>query len=196
MSDEEECMDNHLDDDARSRMLCYLVVAQLISQARTKQWLRTDHLVESMQIWLQGQRGECSVFERVQLGHLSLTLAETCLTVQGLRDIRILSRMFSVEWQLNYGSAVTQRLLDICKLRLMGNACRPPAPTPSRPRERYAELAPTRYSHAIPIEAAVRATRRAQGKRNPEDISLGSPEWDEVLGEFLVDVARAKGFSG
>ena len=189
-------MDNHLEDDARSRLLCYLVVSQLISQARTKQWLRTDHLVESMQIWLQGQLRECSVFERVQLGHLSLTLAETCLTVQGLRDIRILSRMFSVDWQLDYGSPVTHSLLDICKRRLMGNACRPPAPTSPRAQDRNAELAPTRYSHAIAIEAAVRATRRAQGKRNPEDFSPGSPEWVTVLDEFLVDVARAKGFPG
>ena len=32
---------------ARTRLLCYLVVAQLVSRASTGQWLRTDHLVEA-----------------------------------------------------------------------------------------------------------------------------------------------------
>ncbi|CAE6945994.1 hypothetical protein R69608_05523 [Paraburkholderia nemoris] len=43
-----------LDDEARAELLCYLVVAQLVARARTGEWLRTDHLVESTRIWLAG----------------------------------------------------------------------------------------------------------------------------------------------
>jgi hypothetical protein len=42
---------DNLDDEARAELLCYLVVGQLAARARTGEWLRTDHLVESTRIW-------------------------------------------------------------------------------------------------------------------------------------------------
>jgi len=41
--------------------------------------------------------------------------------------------------------------------------------------------------------SAVRIMRRAQGKKNPEDVAFGSPEWDAVSSEFMRDVGRAMG---
>lgn len=43
-----------LDGQARAELLCYLVVAHLVAFSRTGEWLRTDHLVESMRLWLAG----------------------------------------------------------------------------------------------------------------------------------------------
>ncbi|MGF6664985.1 hypothetical protein QF000_006653 [Paraburkholderia atlantica] len=33
------------------------------------------------------------------------------------------------------------------------------------------------YNEAMALEMTVRTTRRAQGKKNPEDFPAGSPEW-------------------
>lgn len=43
-----------LDGEARTELLCYLVVSQLVGRVRTSSWLRTDHLVESTRIWSDG----------------------------------------------------------------------------------------------------------------------------------------------
>ena len=40
------------DDEARVELLCFLVVGQLFAFIREGVWLRTDHLLESAQIWL------------------------------------------------------------------------------------------------------------------------------------------------
>ncbi|WCM18285.1 hypothetical protein NDK50_12475 [Paraburkholderia bryophila] len=49
------------------------------------------------------------------------------------------------------------------------------------------------YSSAFALEMSVRATRRAQGKKNPEDLPAGSPEWTAVTDDFLLDLHRARG---
>ena len=46
-------MTHKLDDQLRVNLLCHLVVAQLIARARTGDWLRTDHFVESKRLWAQ-----------------------------------------------------------------------------------------------------------------------------------------------
>lgn len=60
-----------LDEEARAELLCYLVVGQIIAVSRTGEWLRTDHLVESIRIWLASNGAEASWSERFQLGALS-----------------------------------------------------------------------------------------------------------------------------
>jgi hypothetical protein len=61
----------------------------------------------------------------------------------------------------------------------------------------YPEMEPAAcaYYAAMAIEHTVRAIRRAQGKKNPEDCALRSREWAAVEEEFLNDLARALGSS-
>ncbi len=59
---------DNLDDEARAELPCYLVVGQLVARARTSEWLRTDHLVESTRIWLAGNGANADWTERVYLG--------------------------------------------------------------------------------------------------------------------------------
>jgi hypothetical protein len=46
-------MQTIFDDEARAEMLCYLVVGELVTMARTGDWLRTDHLVELSLVWMR-----------------------------------------------------------------------------------------------------------------------------------------------
>ncbi|WOD19856.1 hypothetical protein [Paraburkholderia kirstenboschensis] len=39
----------------------------------------------------------------------------------------------------------------------------------------------------------VRLTRRARGKKNPEDLPWGSPAWKEATEEFVQDIYLAMG---
>ncbi|HKT90685.1 MAG TPA: hypothetical protein VJS18_00795 [Paraburkholderia sp.] len=45
-------------------------------------------------------------------------------------------------------------------------------------------------AEARALEASIRAIRRAQGKRNPEDCVPGSPESLAVMEAFVRDVGR------
>jgi hypothetical protein len=46
------------------------------------------------------------------------------------------------------------------------------------------------WAQARALEASIRAIRRAQGKRNPEDFSPGTPECLAVMEAFARDVSR------
>ncbi|MEM5314264.1 hypothetical protein [Paraburkholderia sp. JHI869] len=46
------------------------------------------------------------------------------------------------------------------------------------------------WAEARALEASIRAIRRAQGKRNPEDFSAGTAECLAVMEEFARDVSR------
>ncbi|MCP3710148.1 hypothetical protein M3I54_24810 [Paraburkholderia sp. CNPSo 3274] len=46
------------------------------------------------------------------------------------------------------------------------------------------------WAEARALEASIRAIRRAQGKRNPEDCVPGSPECLAVMEAFVRDVGR------
>ena len=61
--------------------------------------------------------------------------------------------------------------------------------------DKYPEMEPgaSAYYEAMALEHAVRAVRKAQGKKNPEDCVLRSREWAAVAEAFLNDVARAAG---
>nr|WKF60873.1 hypothetical protein HUO10_005395 [Paraburkholderia busanensis] len=181
--------DENLDDISRAELLCYLVVAQLIAQAGIGEWLRTDHLVESTRIWLTDKKRHCDWTERINLAQRSKDVAALLIKLPGLQDERVLARLFLDGWRLNYGSPVVQGILDVCSGRLMRNRYEISRPdTARRPLYR-----PGGNPAAMALELAVRATRRAQGKRNPEDVPVDSQEWNEILDDFLLDLYRAKG---
>ncbi|MCP3718918.1 MULTISPECIES: hypothetical protein [unclassified Paraburkholderia] len=46
------------------------------------------------------------------------------------------------------------------------------------------------WAEARALEASIRAIRRAQGKRNPEDCVPGSPESLAIMEAFVRDVGR------
>jgi hypothetical protein len=46
------------------------------------------------------------------------------------------------------------------------------------------------WAEARALEASIRAIRRAQGKRNPEDFPSGRPESLAVMEEFARDISR------
>jgi hypothetical protein len=46
------------------------------------------------------------------------------------------------------------------------------------------------WAEARALEASIRAIRRAQGKRNPEDFLPGTPECLAVMEEFVRDISR------
>ena len=50
---------------------------------------------------------------------------------------------------------------------------------------------PPIWAEARALEASIRAIRRAQGKKNPEDFPAGSPECTAAMDEFVRDVCRA-----
>ncbi|WGS54984.1 hypothetical protein LFL96_36500 (plasmid) [Paraburkholderia sp. D15] len=181
--------DRSLDDVARAELLCYLVVTQLVARARVGEWLRTDHLVESTRIWLTDKKRHSDWNERVDLAQQSGDVAKLIVTLPSLQNERVLARLFLDGWRLNYGSPVVQGILDVCNGRLMRNrheiARRNATGWPPQNRSGNRE--------AMALELAVRATRRAQGKRNPEDVPVDSPEWNEILDDFLLDLYRAKG---
>jgi len=49
------------------------------------------------------------------------------------------------------------------------------------------------FDEMVATTSTVRIVRRARGKKNPEDVPFGSPEWDAVSAEFMRDVHKAMG---
>jgi hypothetical protein len=108
-----------LDREARGELLCYLVVAQLLSRARSGSWLRTDHLVESARIWSNGDGATPDWLESVRLGGISRQLAESTWGVESLRDADVLSTLFADASRLDYRSPLVKGIHDVCAARLM-----------------------------------------------------------------------------
>lgn len=84
-----------LDAEARSELLCYLVVGQLVARARTGEWLRTDHLVELTRIWLAGNGATADWSDRVQLGARSATVAPDFAALPCFTDPAFLAKLFT-----------------------------------------------------------------------------------------------------
>ncbi|CAD6549791.1 hypothetical protein LMG27952_04917 [Paraburkholderia hiiakae] len=105
-----------LDDEARTELLCFLVVGQLFAFAREGVWLRTDHLIESAQIWLASNGAECDWLERARLVEASRVIARQESEVPFSKDDADLHRLFNLRtgWFLDYRSPVVQRLHVRC----------------------------------------------------------------------------------
>lgn len=104
-----------LDDEARAELLCYLVVAQLVARARTGEWLRTDHLVESTRIWLAGNGAQATWRESVRLGALSEKVALDFTEQPRFGDAAALARLFTDGWRLDYRSPIVRGIHAACE---------------------------------------------------------------------------------
>ncbi|MDQ0621941.1 MULTISPECIES: hypothetical protein [Paraburkholderia] len=49
------------------------------------------------------------------------------------------------------------------------------------------------FQEIAALTSTVRIMRRARGRKNPEDVEFGSPEWETVSAEFMRDVCKAMG---
>jgi hypothetical protein len=110
--------DRNLDDEARAELLCYLVVGQLIARARTGIWLRTDHFVELLSIWLNGNGAQADWLERVQLGALSETVASDFAEQAMFADSEALAKLFTDGWRLDYRSPIVRAIHAACESEL------------------------------------------------------------------------------
>ena len=106
--------DTKLDNAERADLLCFLVMAQLIGHAGTGDWLRTDHVVEAIRMWLASNSAECGWFERVELARMSVDLAPEFLVFPPFRDAKEIVKLLADGWQLDYRSPIVRGMLDVC----------------------------------------------------------------------------------
>lgn len=102
-------------DDARAELLCYLVVAELVAMARTGEWLRTDHLVESGRIWCNATDARFDWVERVSLGQIAAELAPLVRETFGLTREQSLAPLFVDGWMLDRESPFVRRIQAACE---------------------------------------------------------------------------------
>jgi hypothetical protein len=109
-----------VDDDTRAELLTFLVVGQLLAYARCGEWLRTDHLIESCQIWLSSNGARCDWLERAHLVEASRDLAVRAQHLPLPRDEFGLLKLFNPQggWFLDYRSPVVQELHALSVARL------------------------------------------------------------------------------
>ena len=105
----------NLDDEARAELLCYLVVAQLVALARTGGWLRTDHVVESLNIWLKGNGARAAWRDRLHLGALSEKVALDFAGFPECANSQSLARLFTDGWRMDYRSPFVGQIHSACK---------------------------------------------------------------------------------
>lgn len=106
---------NNLNDGAPADLLCYLVVAELVAMARTGEWMRTDHLVESGRIWCKANGVRFDWQERVSLGQLAIEPAPQVMETFGLTRERSLVPLFVDGWMLDYASPIVRGIYAACE---------------------------------------------------------------------------------
>ncbi|RZF23758.1 hypothetical protein EVC45_42515 [Paraburkholderia sp. UYCP14C] len=104
----------NLDDEARTELLGYLVVVQLIARARTGQWLEAAHVCESVLLWLSANGGNCGARERSNLSRLSVDVAEQFLGLPTFDDEASLIQMTLALSRLDYRKAEVKKILAVC----------------------------------------------------------------------------------
>ncbi|MEW6346471.1 MAG: hypothetical protein AB1704_38040 [Pseudomonadota bacterium] len=110
----------NLDDEARNELLTYLVVSQLVGRARSGEWLKLEHLIESESLWLKANGGNCNVVERLRLHKESLLVASNMLVFPVMKDPAYLSNLFTDGWRLDYRNPVVRGIFDVCASHLLG----------------------------------------------------------------------------
>lgn len=111
-----------LDDETRAELLCYLVVSQIVALVLTEEWMRPEHLVESIRIWLNGSRAQAHWSERIYLGTLSEKVAADFTDRTRLPARIELTALFADFWQLDYRSPVVREIHAACEVQLSSDA--------------------------------------------------------------------------
>lgn len=109
---------SNLDDEARAELLCYLAVGQLVARARTGDWLRTDHMVELLTIWQNGNGAQVDWLDRLHLGALSEKVALDFAGLPGFADSDSLAQLFTDGWRMDYRSPIVRKIYEACEVGL------------------------------------------------------------------------------
>jgi hypothetical protein len=104
----------------QAELLCYLVVAQLIARARTGAWLRTDHFVESLHVWLNANSAEVDWLERMHFKCVSEILASDFGNLPHFANEHKVAELFTDSWRLDYESPVVRGVFAACERELGG----------------------------------------------------------------------------
>lgn len=184
-----------LNDEARCDLLCHLVVVQLIEHTRSGKWLRAAQSAESIRVWLGPDRVHTTRAEQVMLARTATALAPAFLQQPAFRDTATLARLSFDIWRMNFGSPLLRTLRAACATRIA-----PHAPSASTESNQDAQPEPhaidsVRYSACAEGSAlivTVGAIRRAQGKKNPQDMPMYSPEWPIIHAAFMRDLLHAR----
>jgi len=113
-------MNERLDAETRAELLTFLVVGQLFAFARSGEWLRTEHLIESSQIWLGSNGARCNWLERARLIASCRELAVEALDLPFPQAEADLVALFNLTtgWFLDYRKPVVQQIHALCVAHL------------------------------------------------------------------------------
>lgn len=109
-----------MDEETKAELLTFLVVGQLLAYARSGEWLRTDHMIESCQIWLSSNGARCDWLDRAKAVEAARAFAESVRELPFSRDEAGLTRLFNLDrgWFLDYRSPVVRELHTLSVARL------------------------------------------------------------------------------
>ncbi|WP_322050568.1 hypothetical protein [Paraburkholderia bannensis] len=112
-----------LDDETKAELLTFLVVGQLFAFARSGDWLRTDHLIESAQIWLSSNGAACDWLERARLVEACRVVAIAALDMPFPQLETDLVQLFNLDggWFLDYRQPVVRQIHQMCVSHLFRN---------------------------------------------------------------------------
>jgi hypothetical protein len=112
------------DGKTRAELLTYLVVCEMVAMARTGNWLRTDHLVESARVWSRGNGAKCDWMDRVAVAELASTIAPTILASFQLTTEADLAPLFVDGWLLDYRLPIVCDIHKACANYLRRSSAR------------------------------------------------------------------------
>lgn len=110
-----------MDEETKVELLAFLIVGQLLAYARSGEWMRTDHLIESCQIWLSSNGARCDWLDRAKLIEACREMAQEVYALPLPRDENGLLKLFNLDggWFLDYRSTHVQKIhaLSLAHLR-------------------------------------------------------------------------------
>lgn len=89
-----------------------------MARARTGEWLRTGHLVESTRIWLTSNGADADWAERVHIGAVSQQIALDFAQLPRFADSASLAGLFTNGWRLDYRSPIVRGIHAACESEL------------------------------------------------------------------------------
>lgn len=181
--------------ETRCDLLCFLVIGQLIEHTASGTWLSAVQPDARMRLWLGSGHPGVARAEQRTLTRLSIALATVLQSQPVFTDPEMLARLSLEAWRLNFHEPLLAALRAACEDRLKRTVA------PARSARRGASPAsgtvegtdstPCPEALARAMTLSVAAIRKAQGKRNPQDLPAHSPAWQAVHDDFARDLQRA-----
>ncbi|WP_052409364.1 hypothetical protein [Paraburkholderia oxyphila] len=103
-----------------TELLTFLVIGQLFAFAHTGEWLRTDHLIKSAQMWLSSNGAACDWLEHAQLVEVCRAVAIKALDLPfpAVEADMVLFFNLNRGWFLDYRKLVVQQIHAMCVAHL------------------------------------------------------------------------------